>query len=225
MSSQGVAGRSKLHGMASVTRKPPVSRQERRGEIELRLLDATERLMSQGASFTELSVDRLATEAGISRASFYIYFEDKGHLLRSLAGQVFGDLTDGAQRWWGVAGRHDPADVHAAMAAIIASYRRHQPLLIALSEMAGYDPLVGATYRELLTGISGRVAQVIEDGQADGSIRRELPVDATASALTWMVERACQQNLPDHDAGYDSELATALTEILWGALYLHPIGQ
>lgn len=208
--------------MASVTRKPPTSRQQRREEIERRLLDATERLMGEGTSFTELSVDRLATEAGMSRASFYIYFEDKGHLLRRLAGQVFGDLASGAERWWQVAARRDPDDVHAAMNAIIASYRRHQPLLIALSEMAGYDPLVATTYRELLTGISARVARVIEDGQADGSIRRALPVAATASALTWMVERACQQNLPVQDSNYDAELSAALTEIVWGALYLNP---
>jgi AcrR family transcriptional regulator len=208
--------------VASVTRKPQISRRERREEIERRLLDATERLMGEGASFTELSVDRLATEAGISRASFYIYFEDKGHLLRRLAGQVFGDLASGAERWWSVAHRHDPDDVRAAMAAIIASYRRHQPLLIALSEMAGYDPQVAATYRELLTAISGRVAQIIEAGQADGSIRRALPATATASALTWMVERACQQNLPAREADYESELSTALTEVIWGALYLNP---
>ena len=62
--------------------------------MERRLLDATERLMRDGASFTELSVDRLSSEAAISRASFYIYFEDKGHLLRRLAGQVFADLAD-----------------------------------------------------------------------------------------------------------------------------------
>lgn len=210
----------KLGGVASVTRKPPTSRQERRGEIERRLLDATERLMGEGASFTELSVDRLATEAEMSRASFYIYFEDKGHLLRQLAGQVFGDLAAGAEHWWSMAWRHDPGDVRAAMAAIIASYRRHQPLLIALSEMAGYDPLVAATYRQLLTGISDRATQVIEDGQADGSIRRGLPAATTASALTWMVERTCQQNLPTRDADYDTELAIALTEIIWGALYL-----
>ena len=89
--------------MPSVTRKPQAKRQERREQIERQLLDATERLMADGASFTELSVDRLATEAGISRASFYIYFEDKGHLLRRLAGQVFDDLADAAERWWSVA--------------------------------------------------------------------------------------------------------------------------
>ncbi|CAJ1495979.1 TetR/AcrR family transcriptional regulator [[Mycobacterium] kokjensenii] len=206
--------------MASVTRKPQASRQERREQIERRLLDATERLMNAGASFTELSVDRLATEAGISRASFYIYFEDKGHLLRRLAGQVFGDLTSSAERWWGVAWRHDPADIRDAMAAIVADYRRHQPLLIALSEMAGYDPQVGSTYRELLTGIADGMTRMIEAGQADGSIRRTLPAAATASALTWMVERTCQQNLPTKGADYDAELAATLAEITWSALYL-----
>lgn len=209
--------------MPSVTRRPQSGReqgrQQRREQLERRLLDATERLMRAGASFTELSVDRLSSEAGISRASFYIYFEDKGHLLRRLAGQVFADLAASAELWWGVAGRHDPADVRAAMAGIIATYRRHQPVLVALNEMASYDPVVGATYRNLLTAITGRLARVIESGQADGAIRRELPAAATASALTWMVERTCQQNLPTAPNSYDAELAETLTQIVWGTLY------
>jgi TetR/AcrR family transcriptional regulator, ethionamide resistance regulator len=209
--------------MPSVTRKPQTKRQERREQIEHRLLDATERLMRDGASFTELSVDRLSSEAGMSRANFYIYFEDKGHLLRRLAGQVFADLADSAERWWGVAWRHDPDDVRVGMAAIIASYRRHQPVLVALNEMAAYDSLVGATYRNLLTAITRRLTRVVEDGQADGSIRGELPAATAASALTWMVERVCQQNLPNNPPTYDAELAATLTEIVWGALYLKPL--
>jgi TetR/AcrR family transcriptional regulator, ethionamide resistance regulator len=188
--------------------------------MERRLLDATERLMSEGASFTELSVDRLSAEAGISRASFYIYFEDKGHLLRRLAEQVFSDLAAGAQRWWGLAWRRDPDDVRAAMAGIIESYRRHQSVLVALNEMAAYDPATAQTYRELLTAASERLTRVIEDGQADGSIRPGLPAATTANTLTWMVERACQQNLPIKPRDYDAELAATLAEIVWGALYL-----
>jgi AcrR family transcriptional regulator len=204
----------------SVTRNPQAKRQERREQIERQLLDATERLMAAGASFTELSVDRLATEAGISRASFYIYFEDKGHLLRSLTGQVFADLANAAERWWSVAQRRDPTDVLAAMTGIVASYRRHQPLLVALNEMAGYDPQVGATYREVLTAIAARLTEVIEDGQAGGAIRRDVSSAITASTLTWMVERACQQNLPGSPPSYDAELAATFTQIVWGALYL-----
>jgi AcrR family transcriptional regulator len=213
--------------MPSLTRKPQgqrgLGREQRREQMERRLLDATERLMRDGASFTELSVDRLSNEAGISRASFYIYFEDKGHLLRRLAGQVFGDLTEGAQRWWSVAGRNDPDDVRSAMSSIIATYRRHQAVLVALNEMAAYDPATAETYRDLLTGISGQLTRVIEDGQADGSIRPELAAITTASALTWMVERSCQQNLPTAPDSYDVELAATLAEIVWGALYLTPI--
>ena len=206
--------------MPSVTRKPQAKRQERREQIERQLLDATERLMAGGASFTELSVDRLATEAGISRASFYIYFEDKGDLLRRLAGQVFAFLADAGERWWGVAERRDPADAATAISGIVAGYRRHQPLLVALSEMAGYDPQVGAAYHEILTAISARFAAVIEAGQEAGSIRAGLSAATTASALTWMVERACQQNLPGRPQSYDAELADTLTQIVWGALYL-----
>lgn len=203
-----------------MTRNPQAKRQERREQIERQLLDATDRLMAAGASFTELSVDRLATEAGISRASFYIYFEDKGHLLRRLTGQVFADLAEAAERWWSVAQRRDPTDVLAAMTGIVASYRRHQPLLVALNEMAAYDPQVGATYREVLTAIAARLTEVIEDGQASGSIRRDVSAATTASTLTWMVERACQQNLPGRPTTYDAELTATFTQIVWGALYL-----
>jgi AcrR family transcriptional regulator len=206
--------------MPSVTRKPQANRQERREQIERRLLDATERLMVDGASFTELSVDRLATEAGISRASFYIYFEDKGDLLRRLAGQVFEDLAGAAERWWGVSRRRDPADVLAAMTGLVASYRRHQPLLIALNEMAGYDAAVGTTYREILDAIAARLAVVIREGQNDGFIRRELSADIAASTLTWMTERTCHQTLPSRPESYDPELAANLTQLVWGALYL-----
>jgi TetR/AcrR family transcriptional regulator, ethionamide resistance regulator len=210
--------------MPSVTRKPQANReqdrQQRREQLERRLLDATERLMRDGASFTELSVDRLATEAGISRASFYIYFKDKGHLLRRLAGQVFGELATSAERWWAVAWQHNPDDLRAALAGVVEIYRRHQAVLAALNEMAAYDPATAQTYRDLLTAVTQRLVRVIEDGQADGSIRRELPPTITASALTWMVERVCQQNLPAEPPGYGAELVATLAEIIWGTLYL-----
>ena len=206
--------------MPSVTRRSQASRQERREQIERRLLDATEHLRADGASFTELSVDRLATAAGISRASFYVYFEDKGDLLLRLAGRVFENLADAGERWWRVAQRLDSADAAAAMSGIIAGYREHQPLLVALGELAAYDPQVGAAYQELLTDISVRLAAVIDAGQQAGAIRTELPAATTASVLTWMTERACQQNLPSRPTSYDAELAEALTQIVWATLYL-----
>jgi len=201
-------------------RRPQVSRQQRRAAVETRLMEAAERLMRDGDSFTDLSVDRLATEAGISRATFYIYFEDKGDLIRRLAGRVFGELSDDAGVWWNAADRRDPGDLEVSMRRIIDSYRRHQALITALNEMSSYDASVATTYRQLLNDISVDLSGVITRGQTDGTIRTELPAQPVASALTWMVERACHQNLPHQPSDYDAELAAALTQIIWGALYL-----
>ncbi|HEV3361436.1 MAG TPA: TetR/AcrR family transcriptional regulator [Pseudonocardiaceae bacterium] len=210
--------------MPSVTRKTQASRQERRTEIERQLLDATERLMGEGLAFTELSVDRLATEAGISRATFYVYFEDKGQLLRTMAARVFGELADGARTWWDVVERHDPEDVRKSMATIIDIYRRHQALLTAVIEMAAYDPEVGEFYQQLLDGIAGGTRDVIERGKANGSIRAALPTREIASGLTWVVERTVHQTVRFTTPEQDGALARALAEIIWSTLYLEPAG-
>ncbi len=208
--------------MPSIPRKTQASRRQRRGEIECQLLDATERLMGEGLAFTELSVDRLATEAGISRATFYVYFEDKGQLLRTMATQVFGELAGGARAWRDVVDRHDPADVRKAMAMIIDLYRRHRALLAAVIEMAAYDPEVGEFYQRLLDDIAGGVRDVIEQGKANGSIRASLPTREIASGLTWVVERTVHQTVRFSPPEEDAALAQALAEIVWSTLYLEP---
>jgi hypothetical protein len=86
--------------------------------------------------------------------------------------------------------------------------------------MAAYDPQVSATYREILTDIAARLSRVISDGQADGSVRRGLNAAATASSLTWMVERSCHQTLPFTDPENDAVLAETLTQIVVATLYL-----
>jgi AcrR family transcriptional regulator len=48
------------------------------------LLEAMERLLSQGQSFSALTVETLASEAGIARATFYLRFKDKSALVASL---------------------------------------------------------------------------------------------------------------------------------------------
>ena len=206
--------------MPSVTRKSQSNRAQRKAKIEQSFLAATERLMDAGSSFTELSVDRLATEAGVSRATFYIYFEDKGHLLRQLAEQVFQELSVAASRWWDVADLRNFADTHSAMRALVATYRRHQVLITAVIEMAAYDEDVTATYDSIFEGITDNVQAVIRRGQQRGDIR-DLALRETAAALTWMVERACHQTLRKNAAGVeDDRLAQALAGIIWATLYL-----
>lgn len=207
--------------MPSVTRRTRPRKDDRRAELERRLLAATERLMAGGLAFTEVSVDRLATEAGISRATFYVYFADKGHLLRLLARRVLTEPLAVAEARWREPVR-DAGGVLSAIREIIALFRTHQRLLTAIVETAGYDEAVAGEYRALHENIAAGLRAAIERDQATGHIR-PLPAAETAAALTWMVERTCHQTLHDAPPEADERLARALSELIWGALYLRPL--
>jgi TetR/AcrR family transcriptional regulator, ethionamide resistance regulator len=206
--------------MSTMTRSSQPSRQERRLALERRLLDATEKLMGEEKlSYAGLSVDRLATAAGISRASFYIYFEDKEDLLRRLAVRAVDEVGDAARNWWQAAERDNPEDLCSAMKAILATYRRHELILSAVVETSAYDERVAEVFNELINGIRDATREVIERGQARGLIR-PLPVNEVAGALTWMVERVCYQMVRNSPPDNDETLAAVLTQIVWGSLYL-----
>lgn len=207
--------------MASVTRSGATQRHKRRADMERKLLEATERLMGDGLAFTELSVDKLATAAGMSRATFYVYFEDKSDLLRRLMQHVLTEISEAAAIWWQRAQRHDPRDLRAAIRVIVATYRRHQTLLAAVVEASGYDAEVAAEFRGLIDRITEATKRIIELGQRDGHIR-EMDTDLAAGALTWMVERACYQLLNGPTTGSDEGLVATLTDLIWSALYLRP---
>jgi TetR/AcrR family transcriptional regulator, ethionamide resistance regulator len=208
--------------MASVTRANQRSRSDRRAEWDARFLAGTEKLLSEGNAFTDLSVDRLAAAAGTTRATFYVYYEDKGRLLRQLSRHVMVELQQAARQWWESAAPRDPRDLLAAMKAIISSYRRHQALLSAVVETAGYDASVASDYQALMADYEATTREIIEQGRSAGTVG-DLPANEVACALVWMVERTCYQTVRTSTPDNDDQLATALAEIIWRTLYLEPL--
>jgi TetR/AcrR family transcriptional regulator, ethionamide resistance regulator len=204
--------------MPSVTRPPNNKRQDRREALERRLYAATEELISQGTSFTELSVERLATAAGISRSTFYVHFEDKGHLVRRLAATVLTELRDVSSHWWDTAEHADPADLTAAITAIVDIYRRRAAAFTIITETAAYDPTVADELRALMQSIIDATRNAIERGQAAG-VMRDVPPADTAAVLTWMVERAGYQLIRGAEPTHDQNIVHVLTDIIWTTLY------
>jgi TetR/AcrR family transcriptional regulator, ethionamide resistance regulator len=205
--------------VVATTRKPQSTRQQRRAEIEQQLLEATERLMGEGFAFTELSVDRLATEAGISRATFYIYFEDKRQLLLQLTRQVFTELGDAAALWWDFAEQRNPDYARRAIRQIISVYRKHQAVLTAVNELVSYDSVVADNYKVILDGICERGKAALDRAIAAGGAPPARSWE-TACALTWMVERMCNQMVRYSPPEADDQIAEALTEVAWRTWYL-----
>jgi TetR/AcrR family transcriptional regulator, ethionamide resistance regulator len=206
--------------MPSVTRAKAAesSRENRRKALERRLLAATERLVSEGATFTELSVERLAAEAGISRSTFYVHFQDKGDLVKHLAATVLDELSEVSSGWWTTAETASRADLDRSVAAIVDVYRRHPATFTAVVETATYDPAVAEELQSRMATIIDTTRAAIERGKAAG-VMRDVPSAETAAVLSWMVERAGYQLVRTADPATDPKIVAVLTDIIWTTLY------
>jgi len=205
--------------VVATSRKPQSNRQQRRAEITQQLLEATERLMAEGLSFTELSVDKLATEAGISRATFYIYFEDKRQLLLELTRQVTAELGAAASLWFDVADQPTAEIARGSVRQIIAVFRRHQAVLAAIAELASYDPVVAEAHRAIVHAVARQAQGALDRAVAAGAAGPAHSWE-TSCALSWMIERTCQQMVRHSPPEADDAIADALTEIVWRTWYL-----
>lgn len=205
--------------MPSVTRKSQSARTDRRDEARGRLLEVVERLLDEGENFTELSVERLVQSAGMSRSTFYVYFEDKGDLLRAWFAEITEEIADSAQGWWQLDGSSTREDLRAVLEHLVQTYRPHTTLMAATYDAAAYD----ASVRDLVEGMmSSNIAGLrkhIRSGQKGGWVDQALPGPETAAWLTWMAERGFHQLVRGAtDAQYE-RLVEAYTAIVWNTLY------
>lgn len=182
------------------------------------MLEATEQLVREGASFTELSMERLASVVGISRSTFYVHFEDKSDLARRLTRTVLAELESVSRSWWSTAEDADPDRLRNALGAIIDVYRRRGAAFTAVVETSAYDPAVAEELRTLMNGIIDATRDAIERGQSAGVMRPVEPAE-TAAVLTWMVERAGYQLIRGADPTNDPKIVAVLTDIIWSTLY------
>lgn len=204
--------------VASITRRQSTGR-DRREAVEEQVFAAVERLLDTGVSYTELGVQRIAEEAGIARSTFYVHFSDKTDLLMRLTEAATSGLFAVAERWaygdhgWRVDGI---VRTHAEM---IAHYRAHTGTLIALHEVASYEPAVDAYWRERINRFVAILAAHLERGKPSGRVPAELDSETTARIATWSVERIVARHVIDDDGSGDERLAAALGRSTWLMLY------
>lgn len=197
----------------------PESPTEKRQAIEVAVLQAMEDLLGDGATYATLSVERIATRAGISRTAFYFYFADKRELLMRLAAKLSDDLYREADAWWSGAG-DGPAQLTTALANVAALYRAHGPLVCAIVELSTYDEVVGPFWQELVGRFVDKSAERIAAEPDAGSIGPN--PEATAFALVWMTERTLHQMLVQGGGERDGELVGALAAVWVATVYGRP---
>jgi TetR/AcrR family transcriptional regulator, ethionamide resistance regulator len=186
---------------------------DKRAAIEASVLEATEALLADGASFAELNIERIATRAGISRTAFYFYFRDKRELLMRLTSEVNGQLMAAAEAWWS-----GDADLGDALGRIAGLYREHDALLRAVVEVSTYDEEVARYWRGLVGRFVDATRERIEAEQAAGRAKPG-PAGPMAFSLVWMVERTFYEQRVQGEPLDGDELVEAMAAIFTRSVY------
>jgi TetR/AcrR family transcriptional regulator, ethionamide resistance regulator len=198
----------------------PRRRGPAKGDLkEQAILETCERLLGE-RPLGEITVDELAAGAGISRPSFYFYFESKDAVLRALVEGIADEMYRKSEHWLG---RGDDPPAEIAMRSIEASARlwqEHGPVLRAASEAWGAIPGMRAFWEDTVGRFVEQAARSIREERSAGAAPEGPDSEALAKALIWMNERCFYTtSLGLGPALSQEELVSTLTAIWLRAIY------
>jgi AcrR family transcriptional regulator len=191
----------------------------RRSEVDDRLLAAVEGLLAEGHAFAELSVERIARAAGLSRSNFYRYHPDKGALLIALTDDVVSGLSDAGRVVWTLPPEASREEFEAAIAELLRLGWEHRVMLRAIVDAEAYDPAVRERRVHYFNGAVAYVADHIDTGQREGWTRPELDAVTTAQWLCLMTDRGLVASVAEADERGLQQLTRSLSDLIWFALY------
>lgn len=174
---------------SAVLKSPPAKRSFREQMHQARedaIIQAVNRLLAE-KGFDAMTVDEVAAEVGIAKASLYKHFSSKEDLAAAAMVQVmwravaFLDSLDTAGR---------PIDLLKAVArwTMEVQLAGEMPSLPSENSALRGALMVNTAYMDGLMQVSDRLGAWIEAAQADGSLNRNLPPIAV---LYTLYARAC----------------------------------
>jgi AcrR family transcriptional regulator len=194
------------------TRETRVDRRMTGAETEKKILDGTAALLDGGATLAALSVNRIAEQSGVSRATFYLHFADKPELIRRLAqielvefqNATAGFLADPR------AGREELAET---VDGIVQLGRAHAGVLSSLIELAEHDAESREEWQRVIQAIAATMAPAMRERNP------QLPeplVLTLSEIVAWTGERAMHQMVGrDATDAQARRVIEGLTETVW----------
>ena len=194
-------------------------RQLQREASVARIVTSAEELLSEAERFSDISVEQVISRAGVSRSTFYSYFDDMGHVLRTVGKGVVGEVVGSAREWMSLDGGVTQDQLEKLFSDLVATYRRRAKLLAALADASAYDPGVRHEFHELLTIGHSELAKHIHRAQSAGAADPSLDPESTAAWLVWMIERGLYQQIRPAKGRQVKRHVSALASIVWRTLY------
>jgi len=186
---------------------------------EAAILDTAWRLLTE-KPMMDITIEELAAGAGISRSSFYFYFDSRDAVIRALATRMSSELGTavvGVMR----SDLNARDAVGAMIHGLLESWRANAPLMRAMDVMAQSDPELRAFWSMVTDAVVEEAAAVIDRLRTAGRALSGPPSSLDlAWALTHMYWRVGQQATLDPGSPEDDErLVETLTIITLRAIY------
>jgi AcrR family transcriptional regulator len=195
-------------------------RRARKGDLKEQAILATcERLLGE-KPLGEIGVDELAAGAGISRPTFYFYFESKNAVLRALVERLADQMYAEAASWLAREGDSPEVTVSRSIEAAAQQWRDHGAVLRAAVEAWGSVPELQAFWEDIVGRFVDQSAARIGEERDAATAPPGPEPEALAKALIWMNERCFYtSSLGADPALADDELVPTLTAIWLRAIY------
>ena len=194
------------------------TREARRAVTEEQILVAARELLGEGESYGDLSVEQIASRAGISRPAFYDYYADKRELLIRLIAESAAAVFQEADEL--VGGRPSgPGEIRFTIEAAMEWASGSPEIYRAGIEAASYDEAVGRYWREeLLERFIAVIERRIRSQQTKGVA---LPINphAAARALVLMVMYTLYDHVSREQKVSDKRLVETLVTISVRTVY------
>jgi AcrR family transcriptional regulator len=171
----------------------------------------------------EITIEAIAAGAGISRPTFYFYFESRDAVIRALGEQVAAGLTETVTAGLDARDAAPETVIRAMTAAYMERWRAEGPVLRAMAPLYESDPEHRAFWDQITGGVVDTIAASIDSERARG---RALPAPPNARDLArvligmfWRAGYELSLTAPSKraDARVIDTLSTVCVRAIYGA--------
>ncbi|MCC6210501.1 MAG: TetR/AcrR family transcriptional regulator [Burkholderiales bacterium] len=147
------------------------------------MLQAAEAVFGE-KGFVDATIDEVVRRAGVSRGTFYVYFDNKGDVFAKLMSSVVGEMFDvSVARAQGEIG----ARVEAGNRAFLDVFNRHRRIMRSILQVATLDAKIALALNDLRNQFAERVRRHLLVGIAEGRCHH-IDAGIASYALVLMVE-------------------------------------
>ncbi|GAA1350518.1 TetR/AcrR family transcriptional regulator [Saccharothrix algeriensis] len=197
----------------------------RDGSVEVAIVDAVGRLLAD-RSIEDVAVSDVLGEAGVSRATFYFYFESKHAVVAALFERVLGEVYAEFERHWlevDAAAGDAAESLHVALSAVYRVFLAHGPVLRTVARAYPEQPELARAFEGVMDRLIAGAAAKIEADRAAGVAPAGRDAGELASTLVWMNERCFYVHSLRPDRGWSSaEAMTGSLAQVWASAIYRP---